>query len=108
MRAGNLKQRVTIQTTGQTRDAAGQPSTGWIDYDTVWAGIRYLNGRQFLTANVEAASATVSIRMRYRADVTAAMRVVYGVKVFDIVAVLPDEADRDHIDLACTTGANNG
>lgn len=108
MRAGNLKQRVTIQTTGQIRDAAGQPSTGWVDYAMVWAGIRYLNGRQFLTANAEADSATVSIRLRYREDLTAAMRVVYGVKVFDIVAVLPDETDRDHIDLACTTGVNNG
>jgi SPP1 family predicted phage head-tail adaptor len=108
MRAGKLKHRMTIQTPGQIRDPAGQPSTGWIDFDTVWADVRYLNGRQFLASSAEKNAATVSIRVRWRTDLNAAMRVVYGATVFDIVAVLPDEEDQDHVDLACTTGVNNG
>lgn len=108
MRAGKLKHRVTIQTPGQVRDPAGQPSTGWTDFDTVWADVRYLNGRQFLTSNAEKNAATASIRVRWRTDLNAAMRVVYGATVLDIVAVLPDEEGQDHVDLACTTGVNNG
>jgi SPP1 family predicted phage head-tail adaptor len=110
MRAGKLNRRVTIQQPGPPRDAAGQPSTGWVDVDRgdVWADIRYLNGRQYLTSNAEASSATVSIRVRYRPDLNATMRVVYGATIFDILAVLPDDEDRDHVDLACSTGANNG
>jgi SPP1 family predicted phage head-tail adaptor len=79
-----------------------------VDVDTVWADVRYLNGRQYLTSNAEANAATASVRVRYRADLRANMRLVFGATVFDIVAVLPDEEGRDHLDLACATGANNG
>jgi SPP1 family predicted phage head-tail adaptor len=95
MRAGKLNRRITIQQPGPTRDE-------------VWADILYLNGRQYATSNAEASSATVSIRVRYRTDLNATMRVVYGATIFDILAVLPDEENRDHVDLACSTGASNG
>lgn len=108
MRAGKLNRRVTIQQPGPTRDTAGQPTTGWVDFDSVWADVRYMNGRQYTTSNAEASSATVSIRVRYRTDLSSIMRVVHGVTIFDILAVLPDEEDRDHLDLACSTGVNNG
>jgi SPP1 family predicted phage head-tail adaptor len=112
MRSGKLNRRLTIQQPGPARDAAGQPSTGWVNVDggtgEVWADILYLNGRQYATSNAEASSATVSIRVRYRTDLNATMRVVYGATIFDILAVLPDEEDRDHVDLACSTGVNSG
>lgn len=108
MRAGKLKHRVTIQMPARVRDAAGQPAIGWTDFAKVWANVQYLNGRQFLTSNGEANSATASIRLRYRTDLNATMRVLYGSTIFDIVAVLPDEDGGDHVDLACTTGTNNG
>ncbi|MFM0315964.1 phage head closure protein [Paraburkholderia nemoris] len=108
MRAGKLRHRVTIQQRGPARDSAGQPSISWVDFDTVWADVRYLNGRQYLTSDAEANGATVSVRIRYRTDVTAVMRVLYGTAVFDILAVLPDEDGRDHVDLACNTGVSNG
>ena len=42
-----------------------------------------------------------SIRIRRRDDITAAMRVVHGAKVYDIKAVLPDEHGRGFLDLVC-------
>jgi phage head-tail adaptor, putative, SPP1 family len=108
MRAGKLRHRVTIQRRDPVRDSAGGPSTSWVDFAEAWADVRYLNGRQFLTSNGEANSATVSVRIRYRTDLTADMRVTFGAAIFDILAVLPDEEGRDHVDLACNTGVSNG
>lgn len=109
MQAGTLNRQVTIQALGPGRDAFGQPTEAeWADVVTVWANIRTLNGREFAAAGGEASQATASIRIRYRTGLTAGMRVLHGATVYNVVAVLPDEAGRVHVDLACTTGANEG
>lgn len=48
------------------------------------------------------------MRIRWRTDVTAAMRVLYDGGIFNIEAVLPDYAGRRYVDLACSVGANHG
>lgn len=109
MRSGTLKHRIVIQQREQGRDAAGQPSNAWITFaDSVPANILFMSGKQYATSNSQVSSATVSIRLRYRTDLNAAMRVVHGTTMYDILAVLPDEDHHDHVDLACSTGASNG
>jgi SPP1 family predicted phage head-tail adaptor len=107
--AGKLKTLISIQQRDLTQDSAGQPSDDWVEVAKPWAWIRVLNGREFATSGSDASQATSSIRIRYRSDITAAMRVVSpkGV-IYDIVAVLPDEDCNEYVDLACTTGVNNG
>lgn len=109
MRSGTLKHRIVIQQRGPARDAAGQPSNAWITFaDSVPANILFMTGKQYATSNSQVSSATVSIRLRYRTDLNASMRVVHGITVYDILAVLPDQDHYDHVDLACNTGASNG
>jgi SPP1 family predicted phage head-tail adaptor len=108
MRAGKLRHRVTIQQRSTDRDPEGQPIVAWTDYAVLWADVRFLNGRQFVASSAEANSATASIRIRFRADIAAPMRVVWGSFTFDILAVLPDAEALEHVDLACSVGASNG
>jgi SPP1 family predicted phage head-tail adaptor len=110
MGIGARNRRVRLQRRGETRDEAGQPSNGWIDVvpSPIWANIRTSNGKEFLAAGMEVSSVTASIRIRYREGITAGMRVLYRTTIYDIKAVLPDEAGRNHVDLAVATGANNG
>ncbi|MDR2173657.1 MAG: phage head closure protein [Burkholderiales bacterium] len=104
-----MRSRVVIQRgVSDKTDKFGQPVVTWEDVVTVWANIRYLNGKEFLTAGTEVSAATVSVRIRYRTDITADMRVLIGDAILNIKAVLPDEAKREHVDLVCETGANNG
>ena len=42
-----------------------------------------------------------SIRIRWRTDIEAGMRVVHGMAVYVIGAVLPDHAGRVFVDLVC-------
>lgn len=92
-----------LQTLTAGTDEIGQPVTTWQDVGEVWANVRYLNGIESLKAGAQTATAKASIRIRYRADITPAMRVLHGATVFQITAVLPDEQRREFTDLVCET-----
>lgn len=100
MKIGQLRDQVAIQQQSTTQDAIGQPVLTWTTLDTVWANVRYLNGVETIKADAATSVARASIRIRRRTDVTANMRVVLGSTTFQIVAVLPDEQHKDHLDLA--------
>jgi SPP1 family predicted phage head-tail adaptor len=92
---------VTLQRPVEGQDSIGQPLPGWADVAQVFANIRYLNGVESIKAGAETSTARASIRIGYRTDLTSAMRVSIGETVFQVKAVLPDETERQHVDLDC-------
>lgn len=108
MEAGKLNRRVSLQQVISERDGAGQViATGWAEVARPRANIRYLNGKEYATSGTIVSSATASVRIRFRRGITASMRVVYRDTIFNILAVLPDEAGREYLDLACNTGVRD-
>lgn len=101
MQIGKFNRRVVIESQSATQDDIGQPVLTWTTLATVWANVRYLNGTESIKADAVTSAAKVSIRIRRRTDVTSAMRVTLGATVFQILAVLPDEQDKQRLDLAC-------
>lgn len=101
MNAGSLNRPVTIQYLTGGADALGQRVETWSTFAATWANIRFLNGVETAKAGIEQSIAKASIRIRYRTDITAAMRVVYHGITYQINAVLPDEAKREFVDLSC-------
>lgn len=101
MDAGTLRNRITIQRQAQAQDAGGQPIDAWTDVVTVWADIRSPTGLGAIRADAQASVVKTSVRIRWRTDIEAGMRVVHGVAVYDIGAVLPDHAGREFVDLVC-------
>lgn len=101
MDSRDLKSLVTVQVLQAGQDAIGQPVTTWATFKTLRANIRYLNGLETIKADAQTSVVKASIRIRRRTDITAAMRVVFGATTFEIKAVLPDEQDRERLDLAC-------
>jgi SPP1 family predicted phage head-tail adaptor len=101
MAAGTLNSRVSIQQRTGGADALGQPGDSWTELAEVWAEIRHPSGVQQVKAGAEVSTVRASIKVRTRGDVTAAMRVVRGSKVYDIKAVLPDEQGREFMFLVC-------
>lgn len=108
MKAGILNRRIRIERPNTARDELGQPIPGWTLVAEVWSNIRHLNGLETLKADQPKSVVKASIRIRFRSDVDASMRVVYGAAIYDIQAVLPDDEDRDRLDLACEIGASDG
>lgn len=101
MQAGLLNRRVTLQAPGTTQDELGQPIPGWTDVATLWADIRMKSGLESIKAGAPVSVVQASIRVRYRAGITAGMRVVHNLQAFNIVAVLPDVGGREYVDLVC-------
>ena len=97
--AGALRDRVTIQQLAAGQDTIGQPVNTWSAVAAVWADIRHPRGLEAITGGAETSTAMASIRIRYRNDLTAAMRVLSGSAVYQIKAVLPEK--RLYVDLVC-------
>lgn len=107
LRAGDLNRRITIQRRGTAEDSWGTPTPGpenWVEVGKAWAGIKTLSGLGAIKADAQASTVKVSIRVRWRTDLAAGMRVLHGGTVYDVEAVLPDVAGREHVDLVCEVG----
>ena len=101
MQAGSLSTRCVIQRKTAAADAWGTPEPqGWEDVAKVWSNVRHQSGSESIRAGADVSIVRASIRIRFRSDITAGMRVLYGGQVFDIEAVLPG-ADRTYVDLVC-------
>jgi len=99
MSAGQLRNRVSLQSQVSTQDDLGQPSTSWLTIATLWADVRFLSGVESIKSGTDASLARASIRIRRRA-VDAGQRIVFGDTVFEIKSVLPDQK-RVFVDLVC-------
>ena len=105
LKAGMLNRRVTVEEPVAGGDSYGQPSTSWAAFDTVWAYVVPQSGRSIaeqLIAGREASGQVQVVRIRYRLDITTAMRLSYNGRLYNITSVAPDESSRVHTDLVCT------
>ena len=101
MRAAKLNKRVRIERLTDGQDDIGQPVQVWSLFATVWASVLLKNGAQTIKSDADVSIVQASIRIRKRTDITPNMHVVDGAATYDIRAVLPDEASRQHVDLVC-------
>ena len=101
MYAQQLRNVVTIEQRGSGYDEAGQPVTTWTTFATVRADVRHLSGTETIKADAVASVVKASVRVRWLEGVKAGMRVKVGGAVYEIRAVLPDVARREHVDLVC-------
>lgn len=108
MNAGILNQQVRLQRKIETENALGEKVSGWTDVATVWASIKHKSGMESIRSNMEMSVVNASIRIRYRNDVDAMMRVLDGTDVYDVQAVIYDKVKKEYIDLVCQIGASDG
>ncbi|CBJ37892.1 putative phage head-tail adaptor [Ralstonia solanacearum CMR15] len=108
MQRGKYNRRIALQRRQEGRTPSGQPINAWVEVAKPWARVLGENGKEFIAAGRETAEREMSLRIRYRADVTAAWRVIFRGQPCDIKAVLPDEVRREHVDLVVTVGASKG
>ena len=101
MRAGVLNSLLTIQQNGTSVDELGQPIEGWADVAQVWGNVRHLRGVEAIKAGAVTSTVSASIRIRYRPDLNAGMRVLADGRTYEIKAVLPDMQRREYVDLVC-------
>ncbi len=85
---GAMRARVTVQRENPVAAGGGGYLPGWSDVANLWAQLEPISGREILQGARLEARVTHRAIIRYRADVTAGMRLVYGTRLFRIHAAL--------------------
>jgi len=90
MRAGQLRHRVTVQYPIENQDSVGQLIPTWATLFTAWAAVEPLSAREYIAAQQTNSDISVRIRIRARPPAetraSAKMRVLFGARIFEIVA----------------------
>jgi SPP1 family predicted phage head-tail adaptor len=98
---GALRHRVTIEQKTAAPDGGGGFAESWNALATVWAAIETLEGAEILRAEQIMGETRFRLRIRYRGDVTAAMRVQFGSRVLGIEAVADADGRGRYLVLSC-------
>ena len=111
MQAGRLNRRITLQSLTVAKGTSGGMTKTWVNVATgIAAAVRNLSGneRRATSAGGQVAEARTEFTIRYRAGVTAEMRVLYQGAVYNIRHVNDWMGKRESLVLTCDTGVNDG
>jgi SPP1 family predicted phage head-tail adaptor len=106
MQAGRMRYRLTFEKPVRIKDESGEVIVDqWIEAFTVWGSVEPISGREYLSAAEFRAGVTTRIRVRWRDDLDATLRIVHqDGTVYDIAAVLPVMGLHKEAQLMCGTG----
>lgn len=105
---GKRNRIITIQTSTEAVDSYGGPVKTWTDFAQVWAFVRPLRGRDLVAAQAAQNLTEGVFNIRYIAGLTAAMRIVYAGKNYDVTALIDIEDAHREIDIMFKTGLSEG
>jgi SPP1 family predicted phage head-tail adaptor len=86
--AQDLAHQVTLQRLTTTTNEYGETETVWTTYAEPFARVDPLVGREYFAAAQVNAEASVKFTLRYRDDVKASDRLIYGSDTFDIQSAI--------------------
>ena len=86
--AMRLNRRVTIQSPSSSHDAIGQPVQSWVTFDTVWAEVKDISGREYVASGGLQSEAQTKILIRKLAGILPSMRVQCGSDIYVIKSIL--------------------
>lgn len=109
MRAGELRQRIQLQTKTVTRNGFGEEVRAWTTLATLWARVETVSGAETIAQQQAAALLTHKITIRAYPALQPALRVSWThdavTRIFDVQAVLDDNAHRQ-MQLLCSEVVN--
>lgn len=101
MRAGLLRNYITIQENKPTRDATGAVVDNWVEFAKLYANIKPINGREYFSAEKFNAQVDTEITVRFVSGIKAEMRVLFGTRVYEIMYVYDRDERTREIKLFC-------
>ena len=106
MRAGRLRQRVTIQQATETQNAYGEMAQAWSTVGVIWADVRPMMGqaREQLAggSDILQARAPYQVRMRYLEGLSpVSHRLVWDSRTLEVEAALDPDGRRHEMVAMC-------
>jgi SPP1 family predicted phage head-tail adaptor len=102
--AGQLREPLTFQRQQSVSDGMGGQAIQWVDLFNARADVRPISGRESVQAMQLQASITHRIYIRYRADLTAADRILMRGQPLQIRSIVNIEMRNRWLELACDDG----
>ena len=107
--SSRLRHRLTLQQESLTPDGAGGYARSWSDVADVWAEIIPLAGnaaygRETTVAGQLQSEISHRVLLRYRAGVTAGMRLLFDSRMFNIVSVANRDEQSEVLELLVLEG----
>jgi SPP1 family predicted phage head-tail adaptor len=103
LNAGDLTERVTIETPTQTRNIEGEVVTSWSTFAEVWANVSALPSRsveKYFDVLGAVALMAYAVKIRAVPGITTAMRVIYRGRTLEIGSI--NEYERVwYLELVC-------
>lgn len=107
--AGKLRHRVTIEYPVIAQDSSGATVVDeWALFGKYWAAIEPLSAKELIAAQATQSKVIARITIRYVPGLYAAMRILHGMKTYNIEGVLPDlDSGLEYITLPVSEGVRN-
>lgn len=93
--------RITIQKPAAAAGTLHNQTADWLDLGVFWADVRHMGGLETLRANSDVSVLRASVRMWYRPEIDATMRLVHNGETYGISSPPLRNADRRFMDLVC-------
>ena len=101
MKAGDLRERITVLAYRETKNAMGEMVPVYDQtFAEVWASVQGVTAREFLLAGQQQTEISHRVRMRYLAGLTQQMRISWRGRTFEIISILERENRSEH-ELLC-------
>jgi SPP1 family predicted phage head-tail adaptor len=102
--AGELTERITIETPANAQNAVGEATLTWSTFATVWARVQSLSGREAERYAEVVGFLGHKVTIRALPGVSTSMRVIYRNRTLEIGAI--NEYERVwYVELICTEKA---
>jgi SPP1 family predicted phage head-tail adaptor len=101
IRAGDLRERVTVQIASGTTNALGETVLSWADSSAVWASVEGVSAREALAAGQQETSVSHKVRLRFLPGLTQQMRFAWRGRTLEIVSLL-EHGNRSEHEAICT------
>lgn len=100
IRPGDLRDRVVIQQSSESRNAMGESVLTWHTFGERWAQVEGISAREFLLSGQQQAEVSHRVRLRWVSGLTTQMRFLWGGRVLEIVSLL-EHANRTEHEAIC-------
>lgn len=104
--ASRFNHRIKLERPVLSQDSIGDTLTTWVLEDEVWADIQPRSAREIYSHHSLRPNMTHLIAIRYRDDVKADWRVVYGNRIMRLHAVINDDENNEILQLQVEESEN--
>lgn len=102
VRAGLLRQRITLQEDNSVQGRFGQKTPDWEEFAVVWADVRAIGGAERFAAQQVVPMLNYKITIRHRGDLRENMRIVLeSGALLDIQSILDPNGRKEVLEILC-------